>query len=106
MSGYGTGEFDDTLAFGGVEGAISLINTDGAILVNVSGGVNLPDRQLVTVQPLGGDIYWGYNNTVTTATGTLVCDGQIMNIAAGDCADIYIITASLTPLDIRITEGG
>lgn len=106
MSGYGTSEFADTLSFGGVQGAITLIDTDGAILANVSGGANLPDRQLLTVQPRGGDIFWGYDNTVTILTGTLICDGQIMNIAAGDCADIYIITASTTTLDIRITEGG
>ena len=106
MSGYGTSEFADTLATGGVQGRILLVDTDGAVIANVSGTTNLVDRQLITITPITGDIFWGYENTVTTTTGSPLCEGQTLAIAAGECADLYIITNSLTPIDVRITEAG
>ena len=106
MGGYGTNEYADTLFNGGTQGSISLINTDGAVIANVSGGANLPDRQLVTITPINGDIFWGYEDTVTVATGTPICEGQTLGISAGDCADLYIVTGSNTAVDVRITEAG
>lgn len=106
MSSYGTGEYDDTLNSGGVQAAISIVSTDAPVKVCVSGGANLPDRQLVTVTPTNGDIFFGYEDTVTVATGTPICEGQTLAISAGDCVDLYIVTASTVAIDVRITEAG
>lgn len=106
MSGYSTSEYADTLFNGGVQGSISITNIDGAIQVTVSGGANLPDRQLVTITPTNGDIFFGFDNTVTVTTGTPICEGQTLAISAGDCVDLYIVTGSASAVDVRITEAG
>ena len=105
MASYGSSEYSDTLFRGGVQGALSIITADGAVLVNVS-GTNLSDRQLVTISPINGDIYFGYDDTVTPSTGTLLCQGQTMGISAGETVELYIVTASTVAVDVRITEVG
>lgn len=106
MSGYGTNEYADTLFNGGLQGSISIVNTDGAVIVNVSGTDNMTDRQLLIITPTNGDVFFGLDNTVTASTGTPICEGQVLSIAAGDCVDIFIVTGSSSAVDVRIIEAG
>lgn len=64
---------------------------------------NLSERKVVTIQPLDGDIYFGYSSGVTTSTGTKIFQGQFFPFEAGEELDIWVICATGT-VDCRITE--
>jgi hypothetical protein len=73
-----------------------------AIEVKV-GASPLSERKVVTIQPLNGDIFFGYNSSVTTSTGTKIFQGQLFPFEAGESMPIFVIAASGT-IDCRITE--
>lgn len=67
------------------------------------GATPLQERKLVTVQPIDGDVYFGYDNSVTTSTGTLIYQGTVYPIEVSDKLPVYVIAATGT-VDVRITE--
>jgi hypothetical protein len=72
--------------------------------VEVKVGTNkLEDRKVVTIQPLDGVVYFGYDSSVTSSTGTKIFKNQIYPLEATDALDVYIVTASGT-VNCRITE--
>jgi hypothetical protein len=82
----------------------------GAITVSTSalevkvGASRLQERQFVTVQPTTGDIWFGYDSSVTTTTGTKIFKNQFFPIDAADTLPVYII--ALEPINVRISEVG
>lgn len=73
-----------------------------AVEIKVGASV-LTERTVVTIQPLDGDIYYGYNSSVTTTTGTKIFQGQFFPFEAEDSLSVWVIAASGT-IDCRITE--
>ena len=86
----------------GVSGAISVTNSATEAKV---GATRLSERQSVTVQPLNGDIYWGYSALVTSSNGTKIFKGQFFPFEASDSLPIYLVSGGGT-VDTRITEAG
>jgi hypothetical protein len=82
-----------------VYGAIS-VSTATEVKV---GGSRLSERAVVTIQPLDGDVYLGYDNSVSTSNGTLIHEGQVYALEATDQLPVWIIAATGT-VDVRITE--
>lgn len=60
-------------------------------------------REVVTIQPIDGDVYLGYSSSVTTSNGTLLRKEIIFPLEATDQAEIWLIAASGT-VDVRIAE--
>ena len=85
----------------GLHGALSV--TAAPIELKV-GASPLSERAVVTMQPLDGDIYYGYSNSVTIATGTLVKKGQFWPLEAGASLPVWLVSAGT--VDTRITEVG
>lgn len=69
------------------------------------GASRLEERQVVTIQPIDGDVYFGYSSGVTSSTGTKIYQGQVYPVEATDKLAVYVIAASGT-VDTRITEVG
>jgi len=69
------------------------------------GASSMEDRSIVTVQPINGDIYFGYDSSVTTLTGTKIFSGQFFPFEAKESLKIWVIAESGT-VDCRITEVG
>lgn len=67
------------------------------------GASTLQDRKFVTIQPLDGDVYFGYSNSVTTSNGTKIYRDQVFPIEAGEALEVWVIADSGT-VDVRITE--
>lgn len=84
----------------GVYGAISVTTTPVEVKV---GGSSLEERLFVTIQPLDGDIYYGYDNSVSATTGTKLYKTLAEPIEAGPKLSIWVVAASGT-VDTRITE--
>jgi hypothetical protein len=70
------------------------------------GATRLTGRKLVTFYNNSNNtIFWGYNNTVTIATGTPILKGQGASWEIGDALGVYVISGSNNN-NTRITEGG
>jgi hypothetical protein len=67
------------------------------------GGSALTNRQAITMLPITRDIYWGYNSSVTTSTGTKLFKGQFLMLPIGPSVTVYLIAAS-AGTDVRIGE--
>jgi len=78
--------------------------TTTAVEVKV-GASPLEERKILTVQPIDGDIYFGYDSSVTASTGTKIFQGQFFPFEAEASLSIYVIAGSGT-VDTRITEVG
>ena len=65
------------------------VGTD-AVLVKV-GGSPLPKRKLVTMQANDNKIYWGYDSSVTTTTGTRIFKDQYVPLQVGPDITVYVI---------------
>lgn len=85
-----------------VNGALSVSTTPVELKVNAS---VLNRRQIITIQPLDGDVYYGFDNTVTSSNGIKIFQGQIYSRECGDSLEIWLVSASGT-VDVRITEEG
>jgi len=77
--------------------------TDTASEVKV-GGTVLIERKVVTIQPIDGVVYFGYDNSVTTSNGTKIFKGQTYTIEAGDSLEVWVIADTGESVDVRITE--
>jgi hypothetical protein len=109
-----TGIFDDDASYGldqsaiadvinssGVEGAITVTTT--AIEAKV-GASRLVNRKLLTVFNNGSQpIYFGYNSTVTTASGTPIVKDQSASWDVGDGLGVWLIASSGSH-NVRVTE--
>lgn len=85
----------------GVYGDITV--TDTASEVKVGASV-LIERKVVTIQPVDGVVYFGYDNSVTTSNGTKIFKGQIYPIEAGEQLPVWVIAETGESIDVRITE--
>lgn len=63
----------------------------------------LTNRQLLTVTPIDGTVYWGYSSGVTTANGSPIFKNQMATWDATEGCHIYLISAGA--VNCRITEG-
>lgn len=85
-----------------LNGSLSVTTVAQELKVNAS---PLEDRKVVTIQPLDGDVYFGYDNSVTSSTGTLVYQGQYFPLEATEQLNVFIVSETGT-VDVRITEVG
>lgn len=67
------------------------------------GGSPLSNRKVVTMQPQDNKIYWGYDSSVTTSTGTQVFKDQFMPLPVGPDISVYLI-ADGAGKSVRIGE--
>ena len=76
-----------------VQGALSV----GTSVIEAKvGGSVLGERKIVIIQPLDGDIYWGYNSDITTSTGFKLYEGKLVYVQAGESLPVYLISGSST----------
>lgn len=84
-----------------VYGALSVTTTATELKVNAS---VLAGRTTMYAQPQDGDVYFGFNSSVTTATGTKVAQDATLVVEDPDArVKIYLITSSGS-VDVRIGE--
>ena len=107
ISGSANGDLGvaDGISSGGLQGNLSLTTANTAYEVKVGAG-RLANRKCVTVVPTDFDMYWGYNNTVTTSTGTPLAKGQFIGFAldpTDSAAQLWLVCASANR-NARITE--
>lgn len=84
---------------GGVYGnkAVSTAAVIGAVSTS-----NLTGRTVLIVHPVNGDIYWGFDTSVTTSNGMRIPDDSTAVFRVGDSQNIYFIAAS--SIDVRFVE--
>jgi hypothetical protein len=89
---------------GGLQGNLSLTLANTAYEVKI-GGSPLTNRSIVTVMPTDGDMYWGYDNTVTNTTGTPLFKNQFITfeLDRSNTAKIFLYSTMATK-NARITE--
>lgn len=93
----------DTVNGAGVQGALNVTNAS-ATEVKVGGSPH-SNRKLVTLYNNSSVIfYWGWTNAVTSSSGTPIQPQQFASWNAGPSATIYVIAASGTTNDSRVTE--
>ena len=83
-------------------GSINVTTT--AIEVKV-GASPFEERKVITIQPLDGVVYYGYDNTVTSSTGTKLFKSIVFPLEASPSLSVWIIAGTGT-VDVRITEAG
>lgn len=83
-----------------VYGAISVTSTPIELKVGAS---VLDERKVVTFQPLDGDIYYGYDNSVSYTTGTKIIESQFFELEVASTLSIYLV-AETGSINVRITE--
>lgn len=103
VSSTGDLAVSDGLSNGGVHGALTLTIGGTAYEAKV-GASRLANRKNLTITALD-DMYWGYDNTVTTATGTPLFKNQsiIFDIDADSTFQVWLV-ASANNKNARITE--
>lgn len=77
--------------------------TDTAQEVKVGASV-LEERKVITLQPLDGVIYYGYDSSVDDTNGTKVFKGQWIQLEASDRLPVWVVAATGDTVDTRITE--
>lgn len=95
----------DTFNISATYGAVTV--TGSATLICSNGSSNLSGRKILTIynnSSTNATLYWGYDNSVTTSTGTLLAAGQSISISVGDAISVYAIAASGSH-NVRVTEG-
>lgn len=76
------------------------VTTTAALALGASSA--LASRKMLHFTPTNGTIYWGYNSSVTTTTGTPVFTNQTVYLSAGPNVTVYVISAGT--VDVRIAE--
>jgi hypothetical protein len=84
----------------GLYGTISVGTTPVELKV---GAVALANRKIITVQPKGTGVFFGYDASVTTATGSELFKNQTLIVPAGGLITVYLV-ASAGTVDVRIGE--
>lgn len=85
---FGGGDRFDVLNGDAVYGEITVGTT--AVEVKV-GGSPLADRRMVHITPKDNQVFWGYDSSVTTSTGTRVWKEQTVFLPVGPDISIYLI---------------
>lgn len=88
----------DTINTAGVYGALSVGTS--AVEAKVS-TTKLTNRKELTVTPITNTVYWGYDSSVTTSTGTPIYKGTTAVFSKN--ISIFIISPTAAN-DTRITE--
>lgn len=86
-----------------VSGQITVTDTPSELKV---GGSVFSGRQVVTIQPLDGPVYFGYSNSVTASNGTKVFEAQFFPLEAGEQLPVWLVAETGQSIDVRITEVG
>lgn len=86
-----------------VYGSVSVTDTASELKV---GGSALDQRITVTIQPLDGVVYFGFDSSVTASNGTKVFKGQYFSLEAGDQETVYLVADTGETVDVRISERG
>lgn len=68
------------------------------------GASPLEERTVITIQPLDGNIYYGYDSSVTTSNGTKIYKGQVHTLEATDQLAVWIVSETGTNTNVRVTE--
>lgn len=68
----------------------------------LGGATILANRKLLHITPTNGTIYWGYNSSVTTTTGSPLFPNNTLWLSVTDNVHVYIIAG--TTVDSRIGE--
>jgi len=93
----------DGLSQGGVAGNLILV-TGGTAYEAKVGGSRLSNRKSLTITALD-NMYWGYDNTVTVATGTPLKKNQqiVFSIDPDSTFQVWLVDSS-SNINARITE--
>lgn len=67
------------------------------------GASALDERKVIGIQPLDGDIFWGYDSSVTSTTGHKIYQDVYVEIEASEQLSVYLVAASGS-IDVRISE--
>lgn len=67
------------------------------------GATVLPERKTIAIQPLTGDIFYGFDNLVSATTGLKAFQNIYIERPATDSVSIYLVTAAGS-VDVRIAE--
>lgn len=62
----------------------------------------LSNRKFLTITPTNGIIYYGFNSSVTTTTGSPLFPNNTLSLSVTDNIHVYLIAA--TTVDVRIAE--
>ena len=75
------------------------------VVIAATAGSNHASRSMLLVTPIDGDLYWGFDNSVTIANGTLITATETAKFLFNPLVDvdIYIIAESGT-VDTRFVE--
>ena len=84
----------------GIYGAKSF--TTSAALAAV-GGSNLANRTLLVVTPTNGIVYWGFDSSVTSSSGTPINRGDQAIFSIGPAVSVFLI-ASAGTVNVRLAE--
>ncbi len=84
----------------GVYASQSVTTTAAELKVGASA---LTKRKVISIQPIDGDVYYGFDGSVTSSNGTKVFKGEKFFLECGDTLPIYLVAASGT-VDTRIAE--
>jgi|SRR5579859_200317 len=68
----------------------------------LGGATILANRKLLHITPTNGIVYWGYNSSVTTATGAPIFPNNTLFLSVTDNLHVYVIAGATT--DVRIGE--
>lgn len=90
----------DCANHGGLHGSLTVGTT--AVELKV-GGTVLANRKFITMQATGSKVYWGYSNTVTTATGTRLYRNQTAIFPIGPGTSVFLI-ADTAGIIVKIGE--
>lgn len=103
-SAYGEQKIVDGLRNGGVHGNLLLVTAGTAYEAKV-GGSRLSDRKLLTIRAIDNGTYWGYDNTVTTTSGTPLDSGQFISWEIDPDSNFQVwLVNSTNNRNVRITE--
>lgn len=55
------------------------------------GAVALDERRILLVQPIDGNIYWGFDNTVSSSTGFILFSGTWLQLPYTDKISVWFV---------------
>lgn len=85
----------------GIYKAISVTDTPQEVKVGAS---VLEERKVITLQPTNGAIYYGYDNLVSSTTGTKLLKNQWLQLEASYHLPVWVVADTGEIVDVRISE--
>jgi hypothetical protein len=83
-----------------VYGALSVTTTPVELKVGAS---PVSERKVISFQPTDGVVYYGYDSSVSSTTGTKIFSHQLIIIEASEQLAVYLVSETGT-VNVRITE--